>query len=545
MAKAPSVISPMTGRKSVASRIATEVELINTLISGINRGEVKVPKFQRKFVWKDDQALDLLDSIANNYPVGSLLLWRTKERLLAERNIGEFSLPSTDDMEPTDYVLDGQQRLTVIYSCLGATENDGGFAVVYDLEEEVFLRIPEFPKLHHFPLRKMFNTTQLLNFRAAVQTSSNGSLYQQRLDNLIGAFSDYRLPVVTLKDLSVEEVCPIFERINSSGTKLSTYDLMVAATWNRDFDLNDEISEIRDALDPKGFGDINRETVLKCLSAVELDTIKERSLMTLRKLEKDSMRSLISRTKEALLKTVDLLSTEFRIYSWDFLSYEALAVIICSIFAKTKQLSPEQVRRVRQWFWRSSFGERYRVGGEGFISNDLKNVYEFVVNGYGSTTDFGEPLTAKEWQKIGFRSDVSRSRGYLLALAIRRPRNITNGSHIDVTQALSSYNKKQFHHVYPRAYLRKIGASTNDNLLVNICMLSAAANNEISDKNPNIYLLECASILGSDADSVFHSNLLPTPSMFDYSNSDYDNFIKERIPIIMNFVGDLCNGDVC
>jgi uncharacterized protein with ParB-like and HNH nuclease domain len=61
-------------RKNVVSRINTEVELISTLIAGINKGEIKIPKFQRKFVWKDDQALKLLDSVANNYPVGSLLL---------------------------------------------------------------------------------------------------------------------------------------------------------------------------------------------------------------------------------------------------------------------------------------------------------------------------------------------------------------------------------------------------------------------------------------------------------------------------------------
>lgn len=107
-------------RKNVVSRINTDTALMSTLIAGINKGEIKVPKFQRDFVWKDDQAIDLLDSLANNYPVGSLLLWKTKDKLRAERKIGEFSLPSTDDMEPTDYVLDGQQRLTVIYSCLGA-----------------------------------------------------------------------------------------------------------------------------------------------------------------------------------------------------------------------------------------------------------------------------------------------------------------------------------------------------------------------------------------------------------------------------------------
>jgi len=90
------------------SRINTDIVLISSLISGINKGEVKVPKFQRQFVWKNDQALSLLDSIANNYPVGSILLWKTKEKLRAERNIGEFALPETDDLEPTDYVLDGQ-----------------------------------------------------------------------------------------------------------------------------------------------------------------------------------------------------------------------------------------------------------------------------------------------------------------------------------------------------------------------------------------------------------------------------------------------------
>jgi hypothetical protein len=530
--------------KSASSRISTEIELISTLISGINKGEIKIPKFQRAFVWKDNQAIDLLDSIANNYPVGSLLLWRTKERLLAERNIGEFSLPATDDMEPTDYVLDGQQRLTVIYSCLGAKEADAGFAVVYDLESEKFSRLPETPNLHQFPLRKMFNTTQLLNFRAAVQTEKNGATYQHRLDALIGSFSDYRLPVVTLKDLSVEEVCPIFERINSSGTRLSTYDLMVAATWNKDFDLNDEVDEIQQALNPKGFDDIDRETVLKCLSAVHLGTIKEQSLMTLRKLSKENMKTLIASAKDSLLKTVDLLSTEFRIYNWDFLSYEAIAVVLCYVYAKINHLSPEQVQRTRQWFWRSAFGERYKVGGEGFVSNDLKIVYDFVVDAKGTAANFGDPPTAKEWMDIAFRSNVSRSRAYILALAARHPRNLTNGAIIDPAVALSFYNKKQFHHVFPRAHLKRTNTTTNDNLLINICMIAAAGNNSISDSDPKTYLPQCQADLGEAADGVFASNLLPKPSEFDYSRSSYEQFLQKRARLVASFISDLCAGNL-
>ena len=75
----------------------------------------------------------------------------------------------------------------------------------------------------------------------------------------------------------------------------------------------------------------------------------------------------------------------------------------------------------------------------------------------------------------------------MLALAAKHPRNLTNGTVLDVAEALSSYNEKQFHHVFPRAHLRRQGTQ-NDNILLNICMLSAAANKIISDKRP-VYLL--------------------------------------------------------
>jgi uncharacterized protein with ParB-like and HNH nuclease domain len=83
------------------------------LIEDIKQGRIKIPKFQRPYVWEDEQALKLLDSVASSYPIGSLLIWRTGAKLNTERSFGEFVLPDTDDMTPTDYVLDGQQRLTI------------------------------------------------------------------------------------------------------------------------------------------------------------------------------------------------------------------------------------------------------------------------------------------------------------------------------------------------------------------------------------------------------------------------------------------------
>ena len=74
-------------RANISSRLSTETPLLKDLISDIKKGEIKIPQFQRKFVWKEQQAIKLLDSISNNYPTGSLLFWRTSTKLATERDI--------------------------------------------------------------------------------------------------------------------------------------------------------------------------------------------------------------------------------------------------------------------------------------------------------------------------------------------------------------------------------------------------------------------------------------------------------------------------
>ena len=530
---------------NISNRLSTDTVFFASLIEDIKQGRIKIPKFQRPYVWEDEQALKLLDSVASSYPIGSLLIWRTGAKLNTERSFGEFVLPETDDMTPTDYVLDGQQRLTVIYSCFGAGANDAGFAASYDLEKEEFFSQKVIqPGLAVFPLRKLYDTTALLDFRTALQAHPNKDVLQPRLDQLIKAITTYKLPNVVLKDLAVEEVCQIFERINSSGTKLSTYDLMVAATWSNDFDLDDNVAEIAMALAPKGFDDIDKTTVLKCMSAVQLGSIKETSLRGLRELDGSELALLTTKTKEALLRAVDLLSTQFRINSWDFLSYQAIVIIVCYLFSKTNALKPDEIHRVKKWFWRASFSERYKVGGETFVSNDLPRVLTYVTNGDGGDAEFGEPPSAHDWATITFRSNASRSRAFLIGLALAMPKNLLNGVAIDTSEALSAFNKKQYHHVYPRAFLKRNKEKLDDNLLANICMLSAAANLKISDDEPGDYIPAIVSQHVADADSIFASNLLPLPSTFDYKNATYQEFIAARITIIDTYARRLCDGDI-
>jgi hypothetical protein len=531
----------MTTKPNIGGRLETTTAFIKDLIGDIQKGEIKIPQFQRKFVWKKEQALKLLDSISNNYPAGSVLLWRTHTKLAVERNIGDFKLPKTDDHSPTDYVLDGQQRITVIYSCLGAPPEEEGFAAGYDLDEEAFVELTPDAGARVFAMRSLFNTTKLLNFRTGLQTHADAAKYQQRLDGLIAAFTNYRLPVVVLKELSIDEVCPIFERINSSGTKLSMYDLLVAATWTPRFDLNDLSKDVAASLESKGFEGIEPSTVLKCLSAVHFGSLKKAQLLGLRDVGEADMQQLVARTKAALLRAVDLLSTEFRIHSWDFLPYEAVLVILCYVCSRVPQLDSARVVRVRQWFWRSAFSERYRVGGENFVTNDLKAVADFVENG-GEAKDFGNALSAEQVWKSTFRSNNSRTRAFILALAARKPRNLTNGAFIDTAEALSQFNKKQFHHIHPKAFLKRSGGGEDENVLANICMLAAAENNAVSDDDPKVYIPAALLRHGAAADAVLSANMMPFQSNYAYASATYADFIRVRSELIASFVSTLCDG---
>src|SRR5258708_1223283 len=98
-----------------------------TLLAEIEKGLVKIPQFQRDFVWRKQKSAKLLDSIFKGYPIGAFILWKTKESLRSVKEIGGANLPETPEGDFTQYVLDGQQRLTSLFASLKGlkVERDG------------------------------------------------------------------------------------------------------------------------------------------------------------------------------------------------------------------------------------------------------------------------------------------------------------------------------------------------------------------------------------------------------------------------------------
>lgn len=61
--------------------------LYNNLISNIEQGQIKIPQFQRKFVWSIEETAGLIDSILKGYPIGTFIIWETNDRLRSVRTI--------------------------------------------------------------------------------------------------------------------------------------------------------------------------------------------------------------------------------------------------------------------------------------------------------------------------------------------------------------------------------------------------------------------------------------------------------------------------
>ena len=94
----------------MAKSEATVEELVNM----IQRGNLRLPEMQRRYVWREPRS-NPLDSLYRGYPSGAILLWETDEDVPLQ----DFAV--TQERNPygsTRLLLDGQQRLTSLSAAI-------------------------------------------------------------------------------------------------------------------------------------------------------------------------------------------------------------------------------------------------------------------------------------------------------------------------------------------------------------------------------------------------------------------------------------------
>lgn len=83
---------------------------ISEALDSIHKRDLVLPEFQREYVWGREQAKQLLVSLMKDYPVGSLLFWKT-DQPPDLKNVAK--LP--EKLGTIQLILDGQQRLTTLH----------------------------------------------------------------------------------------------------------------------------------------------------------------------------------------------------------------------------------------------------------------------------------------------------------------------------------------------------------------------------------------------------------------------------------------------
>ena len=91
---------------------------IQTLTGMIESHKLALPDLQRPFVWTDKKVRNLFDSLYHGFPVGSITLWQCSSS-------SKSHFIGTDGQEhpnPSELIIDGQQRLTSLYSVMRGKE---------------------------------------------------------------------------------------------------------------------------------------------------------------------------------------------------------------------------------------------------------------------------------------------------------------------------------------------------------------------------------------------------------------------------------------
>ncbi|MEB3177674.1 MAG: DUF262 domain-containing protein [Nostocaceae cyanobacterium] len=332
---------------------------VKDLINDLERGRIRIPSFQRGFVWNPEQVSYFIDSIYKGFPFGSLLLWRTRNPLRTERNLGPYKLPNNDPEYPIDYVLDGQQRITSIFgifqNSLVAEENQetNWTNLFFELNSQESVPFKYLDDSEHydsnqfFPLKYVFDSPKYRQITRELDEE-----LAKQIDDLVDRFTKARIPIERFETEERKYVATVFERINRQKVDLDTFDLLSVWNWSEDFDLQEKFREISEELEPFGFKNIGSELLLKCCSGVIMNSSKPEAFI---ELPGSKVREKFDEIRTGIFRAIDFLKTDLNVFSLKLLPMENILVVLTSFFAAS-QKQPPPVPQEQYQILKSGFG---------------------------------------------------------------------------------------------------------------------------------------------------------------------------------------------
>jgi hypothetical protein len=508
------------------------------LISDIEKGEIKIPQFQREFVWDIRKSAKLMDSIVKGYPIGTFIFWRTKERLRAIRNLGKFDLPTPHENESLDYVLDGQQRLTTLFATLKGLKIERHEGKVEDYDE-IYINLDageddEIVVVDTFFLEQtaLIRLTDLLYGELALLFNFDKK-YHAKIQDYKTRIESYNYSIILIRDAPLDVATEIFTRINEGGRHLTVFEIMVAKTFDsdRDFDLAEKYKELIQTLADVNYETISDATVLQTVSIL---LEKECNKKTILKLKKDRFIDIWNDAVDAIERSVDYFRSFYRIPVSQLLPYNALIVPFAYFFYHHKDKPTGDAQKYLQdFFWRVSLGTRYSSGLETKLAQDVKKI-DNILNGELPRYEWAINISSEFIQENGgFSAGKSYVKALLSLYAYFLPKSFIDDSLVNISNYwLKQANSKNYHHFFPKAYLnKKLDWEYKEfwiNHILNITIVDDYLNKrEIGSKPPSQYMKKFARKNGELAETM-KSHLINDLDKFGVWTNDYEVFLDQR-----------------
>lgn len=436
------------GRPS-RTEVVTEVVFLGKLVERIAAGRIRVPRFQRAFVWRQTDLHTLLESILRGFPIGSILVWDTEENIESTNRIGPVQIsPRPDGM--IGYLLDGQQRVSTLVGTLrltddmNATVDQVDWRVYCNLDNQEFHRAPaEDVGPQYFPVRSLLDTAGFFEACRRIQSegqdSGRSQIWLAEADRLANAFRDYQLPLIRIRDADLDSAVTVFARLNRTGRKMAADEMVSALTYQKgQFNLAQEINNFKIELSQKRFGNLDRVFLFRAvLAALDRDIYaKDWADLMVKPEVREMLPSAFESATKGIRRALEFLAN-LGVTSDRLLPYGLQLVFLGEFF----RLCPEPTARVeellKRWFWMTSFAGWFGGVRSTQTRLALSEIRDLVKS---ADTQFNVVGLEAQAQPFPNRFDgrSARVRAFLLYLASLKPRSLRGVGPLDPGGLLST-----------------------------------------------------------------------------------------------------------
>ncbi len=518
------------------NNLENSTKSFRTIQSLIENGDIKIPQFQREFVWKVDDSARLIDSILKNYPIGNFIFWRTDQQLRSIRDIGNMVFPIKSEGERVDYILDGQQRITSLYASFKGLEIKDkkkikDFRKIWiDLDstydDRIVVTDPNRPN--------KISLIDLINHKWDV-----GVDYIDKVRTYYESLIGFQFPITSILNSPTSVATDIFTRLNVGGKKLGPFEIMCASTYDGDlgFDLQEKFEELNRDLKESNYS-ISDSQVLQLVSI--LLTHREGVLggctnKFILNLNKSDFIGIWQEAVISIKSAVDYM--RLNLCPTDrLLPYPPTLVLFAYFFNKNKLkvMTTDQKMYLDDLFWRISMGGRYSSSLESKLMQDILKVDKIVnhvLPQYEWTVDIDVDYIINNGE---FNKNSSFTKAWICLLSLLGPRSFKNNSLVVVDGNWQlSKNSPNLHHFFPRRYLSRVGCLDSPDHILNMTIIDDSLNKSISDKEPSLYIKKL-----SDDNSLLietlRTHLIGGFDRFGILENDYIKFKRERARLFSN-----------